>query len=108
MVAWHRITNRRPRLGLPGEAVDDVTPDDGSGAFGCAGRRATVSVLLVCTVLLISCPALVAAVSMVDPDALAQPSSWFERLSAITAYLNYAKVALTIVPAVVAWRAEEI
>jgi hypothetical protein len=108
MVACHRITNRRPRLGLPGEAVDNLTPDNGSRAFGCPGRRAAVSVLLVCIVLLMSCPALVAAISMVDPDALAQPSSWFERLSPIVANLNYARVASTFVPAVVVWRAEQI
>jgi hypothetical protein len=45
---------------------------------------------------LVAAPAIVAGISMVDPDSLDQAFAWFERFSSLISYLDYAKIFVTL------------
>jgi hypothetical protein len=69
-------------------------------------RNAAVLAVLVPAVVLMVCPPLVAAISMVDPGALDGASRWIQRLAPTISYLDYVKAALTLTAPFVIWRAE--
>jgi hypothetical protein len=81
-------------------------PDGVSDSAGSTGRAIAASAVLICAALLMVCPAIVAAISMVDLDALTNLSRRLERLAPMISYVDHAKWALTLSAPVLLWRAE--
>jgi hypothetical protein len=81
-------------------------PDEASEPAGSSGTAIAVTAVLICAVLLMVCPAVIAAISMVDPGALGGASRWIQRESPTISYLDYAKVTLTLIAPIVIWRVE--
>ena len=84
------------------ETVD--TPDGASASAGSTGRAIAASVVLICAVLLMLSPPLVAVIAMFDPAAFNSASALLQRLSPAVSYLAYVKAGLTVVAALVIWR----
>jgi hypothetical protein len=71
------------------------------------GHLIALVALLVATCLLMLTPAVVAGISIVDPSALVQPLSFFDRISPITSGVDYAKLVLPAGSVVMVWRVHE-
>ena len=69
-------------------------------------RNAAVLAVLVLAVVLMVWPPLIAVISMIDPGALDGAATWLQRLSPVISYLDYVKAAMTLIAAIVIWRAE--
>jgi hypothetical protein len=63
---------------------------------------ALLAILVSASVLMLT-PAVVAAVSMIDPSALDQTVSWFQPLSPITSHLDHARLMLAAGSVVTVW-----
>jgi hypothetical protein len=79
-------------------------PDGASTSAGSTGRVVAAWAVLICAVLLMLLPPVVAAISMLDPAAFDNASIWLQRLSPAFSVLDYIKAGLTIVSAVVIWK----
>jgi hypothetical protein len=79
-------------------------PDGASESAGSTGRAVAAWLVLICAVLLMLCPPVIAIVSMFDPAAFDSASVWLQRLSPAVSFLDYVKAGLTIVSAVVIWK----
>ena len=45
---------------------------------------------------LVAAPAIVAGISMVDPNSLDQATTWFRRFSVVMSYVDYAKIFVAL------------
>ena len=84
------------------ESVD--RPAGASESAGSTGRAIAASVVLVCAVLLMLCPPVVAVISMFDPAVFNAPSAWLQHLAPAVSALDCLKAGLTVVSAVVIWK----
>jgi hypothetical protein len=75
-------------------------PDSGApGTVECSfstGRSVALIAILAVACFLVTVPAIVAGISMVDPDSLDQAFAWFGRFSSLVSYLDYAKIFVTL------------
>jgi hypothetical protein len=67
------------------------------------GHAIALLVVLVSACVLLLTPAVVAAISMIDPSALDQTLSWFQPLSPIASHLDHLKLVLATGSVAMVW-----
>ena len=101
MPGYHETTTAGSPQQLNGVACKG-TPAADESMRSRAHSIALLSVLASACLLVLT-PAIVAGISMVNPGALDQTSSWFQPLSSVTSHLDHAKLVLAAGAMVAAW-----
>ena len=67
------------------------------------GHSVALLAILVAACVLMLTPAVVAAISMINPGVLDQTLSWFQPLSPVASHLDHAKLLLSAGSVVIVW-----
>jgi hypothetical protein len=92
------------------QGLNEDACQEGPGAvesLASAGHAISLLAVLVLACVLVLTPVVVAGISMTDPGALDETTSWFRRLAPIPSYLDHAKLAVAAGSIFMVWRGRQ-